>query len=165
MPFVDGGPVQLSTSHNVPFNANYSIDCTEGNEATGICALDEDYNPIGTITFTPGTWNFSWFFDPPCTWINDGLSHTVTFHAEDAVHGMLCPITPGYIVTLTVSEGGMPEILENFESDILVRILETKDVIIELDGGIGLGIVPERCNQEGVRIFRLPDSSRRRLLR
>ncbi len=132
-PYVDGGPVQLTTSHTVPFNANYTIDCGVIYVATGICALDENSNPIGTITFTPGTWSFSWFFDPPCAWINDGLYHTVTFHVEDAGHGLMCPLTPGYTVTLTVTEGGIPDILENFETDILVRILETKEVTVELD--------------------------------
>ncbi len=134
-PYVEGGPIHLTTGHNIPFDATWSINyygTGHGDPVTGICTYDENSNPIGTIIYGGGSY-FGWTFDPPCEWIDDGLTHTVTFHLEDAVLGYLCPFTPGYTVELTVTEGGAPEILEDYVSDILVRISETEEITIVLD--------------------------------
>ncbi len=131
-PIIDGGPIQLTTGHNIPFNGNWIIlsNNGHGDPISGVCAVDDAGNPIGNISINMQ--GFNWTYNPPCEWIDDGIDHTVTFNPEDAFNGFSCATTMPYTVSLTVTEGGAPEILENFESDILVGIMQSKDVTIEL---------------------------------
>jgi len=130
LPAIIGLPLQFSTDHNIPFDVNYGIRY-DGNLVTGVLALDENANPIGTVIYDFDN-SFNWFFDPPCEWISDGLSHTVTFYPEDEFHGYVYPGVTGSTIDLTVTES-QPEILENFETEILIGILETKEVNMELN--------------------------------
>ncbi|MCP4703342.1 MAG: hypothetical protein GY865_01930 [candidate division Zixibacteria bacterium] len=122
----------MNTSHDVPFNGVFSIHSSGWPPITGAGAIDENDNPIGTSSIL--RWDqFKWFFDPPCDWINDGLTHTVRFYVETYM-GIFPSVHLSEPIHLTVTEGGAPEILEDYKSDILVLIGETEDVTIELDG-------------------------------
>jgi hypothetical protein len=99
-PEIDNPTTAMSTPHDVPFSFNGNMSDPEGDPITGVVALDESSAPIGTVTFTPGTTTFSWSFDPPCSWVTDGLSHTVTFYPEDDAHGHTAPGGNGYLASL-----------------------------------------------------------------
>ena len=101
-PYTSGGPVALSVAHNVNFSGSFTLADAEGDAVTAVVALDESSNPIGSVTFGGG-FSYSWTYNPPCSWVTDGLSHTVTFYAEDAVNGHAAPVTPGYTVSLDVT--------------------------------------------------------------
>jgi hypothetical protein len=88
-PVVNNTDVALSTPHDVAFDVTYDITDVEGDPITGVGAIDESNNPIGTATLVGG--DINWTFDPPCSWVTDGLSHTVRLYAEDGAHGQVYP--------------------------------------------------------------------------
>lgn len=87
-PTVNGTPLSLTTPHHVAFDKTYAITDAEGDPITGVGAVDEDNNPLGTATLggTPGARTIHWVFDPPCSWVTDGISHVVKLYAEDGTH-------------------------------------------------------------------------------
>jgi hypothetical protein len=111
-PYTASGPISLSVEHDVNFFGAYTLDDPEDpkDPVTAVVALDETSTPIGNVTFTPGEWTYTWDFNPPCSWVTDMASHTVTFYAEDAVNGHAAPITPGYVVSLEVTNTA-PEVV------------------------------------------------------
>jgi len=138
-PAFDYVPPSLTTNHDEPYSITLSVNYEWGT-MTGAGAIDENDNPIGLMV--PSLWGdqIQWIFDPPCSWINDGLNHTVRFYLEDASRGYVYPtVMLTDPVTLTVTKGGAPEIDENYESDILVLIDDTEEVNIELE---------DPCNDE-----------------
>lgn len=131
MPSIEGIPLSLATNHNVPFNLGPLAIYGSGFETyTGAGAIDENDDPIGTASLVGE--NFNWHFDPPCDWIDDGLGHTVRLYVETAVH-QYSDVRLSNPISLIVTEGGAPEILKNYNSQILTDILETQEVNIELD--------------------------------
>ncbi|MCP4703222.1 MAG: hypothetical protein GY865_01320 [candidate division Zixibacteria bacterium] len=123
-------PQSIETYHDTPFDVVFDIDFAEEPPLTGVCAYDENDNPIGVVSLY--VWHqLHWFFIPPCDWANDELTHTVTFHAECATAGLLCPMTPGSTVELIVNER-LPVIRDKYREDLLVRVEETEIITFEL---------------------------------
>ncbi len=115
-PVVTGTPLELTTEHDVPYSVVYGVkdgdDPTE-DDITAVVALDETATPIGTVVLISGdkdAGSFSWYYDPPCSWVTDMASHTVTFYAEDNVNGHYAPITDGSVVSLKVTNTA-PEVV------------------------------------------------------
>jgi hypothetical protein len=86
-PEVQGVPTSRTTQHHVDFNETFTLFDNEGDNIVGVGAVDESDNPIGTVSHINGQpGQLQWSFNPPCDWVTDGLSHTVSFYAEDATH-------------------------------------------------------------------------------
>ncbi|MCP4703223.1 MAG: hypothetical protein GY865_01325 [candidate division Zixibacteria bacterium] len=106
---IEDVPVSLTTIHNIPFDETFSITNPASDPITSIGAVDENDNPIGTITYTPEELSFQWTYDPSCAWVTDGLTHTVNFYLEDETSGHLYPEVTLYTSTLIVTAGEAPE--------------------------------------------------------
>lgn len=104
---IDNVPLDLTTTHNVPFDETFTISNPGGDAITNVGAVDENENPIGTITYNAGL-SFDWFFEPPCAWVTDGLTHTVSFYLEDATQGYVYPDVALYTSALIVTAGEAP---------------------------------------------------------
>jgi hypothetical protein len=110
-PVVNGTPMTATTPHQLAFALGpYTITDAEGDPVSGVGAIDENDNPIGTPTLVAGKLN--WTFDPPCSWVTDGLSHTVRFYAECAANSQTFPgaVALTAPVSLTVTNAA-PEIV------------------------------------------------------
>jgi len=129
-PIVVAPPV-MTTSHSTPYELNCYIQHDDWLPLSNVCAIDENDNPIGTATIFNESY-LNWVFDPPCSWINDGLDHYVFFYPESEAAGLYCPETLRSHALLVVTEG-QPEILGDYESEVLGKIGETNDVTINLN--------------------------------
>ncbi len=88
-------PLSLSTPHDVAFALGpFTFTDVEGDPVTDVTA------DLGDVVFS-GT-SFTWSYDPPCDWVDDELSHSVTFSLWDNVHGHT-PGTNTYTVDLTAT--------------------------------------------------------------
>ena len=125
-PVLTGVPSSQTTQHHVDFSESFPISDNEDDNITGVGAVDETDTPIGTPTLiggTGGVGTLQWTFNPPCSWVTDGLSHTVTFYAEDATHTY--PNTNKYTMSLVV-ENSPPVISGDCGEEITVGIGQTK---------------------------------------
>jgi len=125
-PTIENVPPTMTTSHDVPYFVTFDTPSSEFNTITGAGAVDEYEKPIGIVT--PSLWGdqIQWIYDPPCEWINDGLTHTVSFYLEDETRGYVYPDVALYTSALIVTEGDLPEIMGDCESEFLVNIFDTE---------------------------------------
>ncbi|MCP4703341.1 MAG: hypothetical protein GY865_01925 [candidate division Zixibacteria bacterium] len=122
---IENVPGNLTTTHDVPFDEMFTINNPVGDPISNVGAVDENDNPIGTVTFTPGELSFQWTFNPSCAWVTDGLTHTVSFYLEDATGGHLYPEVIFYTSTLIVTAGEAPEISGNCMWPIVTAVLHS----------------------------------------
>jgi len=120
-PTVNGTPLSLTTPHHVAFDKTYAITDAESDPITGVGAVDEDNNPIGTPTLVGSS--IHWVFDPPCSWVTDGLSHVVKLYAEDAGHTY--PNVTFAEISLEATNSA-PVIAGDCGAEITVGITQTK---------------------------------------
>jgi len=119
-PTISTQPISLSAQHHQAFFGTWTLADVEGDPITAVVALDENGDPIGTVVKSGNS--FTWSYNPPCSWVTDGLSHTVTFYAEDNVNGHFAPNTPPQVVSL--------------------ETLNTDPVITECPGAKTIGLSP-----------------------
>jgi len=124
-------PPVLTTSHSTPFELNCSIQHDDWLPISNVCATDKNDNPLGTATIFNESY-LNWTFDPPCSWIDDGINHYVYFYPESEAIDLYCPESVRSHVLLTVIEG-QPEILEDYEEQVLGLVGEINDVTINLN--------------------------------
>ncbi|MCP4596489.1 hypothetical protein, partial [Neptuniibacter sp.] len=97
-PETEDPDLSQSVEHDVAFGVTLAVTDAEGGTITGVGAVDENDNPLGTANYVGG--NLVWTYDPPCDWVTDGESHTVKFYAEEAGPGH---VYPGVDFTSTMS--------------------------------------------------------------
>jgi len=117
-PTITDPVMSLTTPHDVAFSHTFHLADAENDAVTNVTAS------VGTVTFTPGNWSFNWSYDPPCSWVTDGLSHSVHFELYDDVNGHT-PGTNVYDVSLDVTNA-TPTISGACGTTVTVGIEQTK---------------------------------------
>lgn len=85
-PHIFGTPASLSVQHHINYNETYTIIDPEGDPITGVGAIDDYGDPLGTATldYNLGVYSIIWEFDPDCGLVNQ--TNRVRLYAEDAYH-------------------------------------------------------------------------------
>ncbi len=105
---IENVPINLITIYNVPFDVTFNIYNPVSDPISNAGGVDEYGDPIGSVTLSELKDQIHWTFDPPCSWVTDDLTHTVSFYLEDDTQGYVYPDVALYTSTLTVTAGEAP---------------------------------------------------------
>lgn len=123
---------ELTTEHHIPFDITCTVVSAEGDPATGFGVVDENDDPIGNCSLEGD--QIHWTFDPPCEWVWDGLTHTVSLYVENEPAGIVYPDVVLETISLNVTNTP-PEISGDCGSYILATIGHTMEATFEATDG------------------------------